>query len=68
MIDGVPAWHVEFKGVSDGVPLIFSAYVTRFSGAIYDIVFWSRPEDFERASGVFIETVNGFKIQRGAVE
>jgi hypothetical protein len=67
-IDGVAAWHLEATGESEGVPLVFSAYVTRFSGTIYDLVFWSRPAEFTRASGAFLEMVKSFRFRRGEAE
>jgi hypothetical protein len=67
-IDGVDAWHLEVRGVSEGVPLVFSAYVTRYYGTIYDLVFWSRPGGYERASGAFIEMVKSFRFRREGAE
>jgi hypothetical protein len=63
-IDDVPAWYVKLKGVSDGVPLIFSAYVVRTSDTIYDIVSWCRVEDFDRMSPVFSDVVKSFHFTK----
>ncbi len=63
-IDGVPAWYVKLKGVSNGVPLIFSAYVIRSSGTIYDIASWCRVEDFDRVSPVFADVVESFHFTK----
>jgi hypothetical protein len=61
-ICGVPAWHMELSGEAEGVPLMFSAYVARKDGRIYDIVMWSSPNDFERAKEVLSDMIGSFEF------
>jgi hypothetical protein len=63
-LGGVPAWHMELSGEAEGVPLMFSAYVARKDGRIYDIVMWSSPDDFEEAKEVLFDMTSSFEFLR----
>lgn len=61
-LSGVPAWHLELSGEAEGVPLIFSCYVARKDGRIYDIVMWSSPDNFERAKETLSDMIGSFEF------
>jgi hypothetical protein len=64
-LDGAPARHVVLAGVQDEKELIFSAYVVRYYGTVYDIVVWCEPRYLDKASVVFQEMADTFKFRRG---
>ncbi len=49
---GAGAVHVVVAGVDEGRDLVFSAYVARHNGAIYDIVVWCDPRYLDEAAAV----------------
>lgn len=63
-LDGAPAKHVILTGIQDEKELVFSAYVARYDGAVYDIVLWCEPQHFDKASAIFQEMVDTFKFRR----
>ena len=66
MVGGVQGRHAILTGMDDDKELIFSAYVTQFSGMIYDVVFWCEPQYFDTASAVFEKMVGTFVFRPGA--
>ncbi len=55
---GAPARHVVLEGKDDDNDLVFSAYVVREYGTIYDIVVWSPPQYGDKAAAL-LETMAG---------
>jgi hypothetical protein len=64
-LGGATARHVTLAGTEEDHKLIFSAYVARFSGRIYDLVMWCEPASFDEASAVFEKMAGTFTFKRG---
>jgi hypothetical protein len=65
-LDGATARHVTLSGTEEDLTLVFSAYVARFSGYIYDVVMWCEPASFDEATAVFEKMVGTFTFAREA--
>jgi hypothetical protein len=65
-LGGAPAKHVVVTGIENDTRLIFSAYVVRHYGQIYDIVLWCEPRYFDTASITFQKMVDSFTFLGGA--
>lgn len=59
-LGGAPAKHVVVTGLTEGVELVVSAYVTRYNGAVYDVVLWAPPGTFEAGLPAFQRMVETF--------
>jgi hypothetical protein len=59
-LGGQPARYIVASGMTDGVELVVAAYVTRYNGAVYDVVLWGPPGAFEAGLPAFRSMVETF--------
>jgi hypothetical protein len=67
-MDGREALRTLLRAKLDGVDKAFAVVVLKKDGCVYDFLYMSRPESFERGAGAFDAFVGGFRTIRAGGE
>ncbi len=63
MVDGHDAVEVVMECSLDDVPLKVKSYTLKAGGCIYDLVYFSTPEEYDTGLGVFEDFVGAFEAR-----
>ncbi len=64
VVDGVPALKIVWRGEVEGETVLICGIVLKRGGCVFDLVYTSVPDGYERGLGEFLEFVQSFAFVR----